>query len=129
MDLLTQRQGSNNEDLLKQRFIGRILKEESKNISDAQVKLMASRGFTTANWYSGRSFKVEDTILRYEHLAKHRFVDMKTRQTKAGRINKKNHPDHNRILFGHANNIIFRLSVEYTQRMKEMLMQDYEIHL
>src|SRR5690606_36123741 len=107
----------------KQRFIGRILKEEGKNIDDAQIKLMTSRGFTTENWYSGRSFSVNDTILRYEHLAKHRFVDMKTRQTKKGRVNKRNHPDHNRILYGHANSVVFRMSVEYTQRMKDMIAQ------
>lgn len=129
MDLLTKRQGSNNEDLLKQRFISRILKEESQNIDAAQVKLMVSRGFTGAEWNSGRAFSVNDTILRYEHLAKHRFVDMRSRQTKEGRVNKKSHPIHNRIIYGHANNIVFRLSVEYTQRMKDMLMQDFEIHL
>lgn len=129
MDLLTKRQGSNNEDLLKQRFISRILKEEASNISDAQVKLMLSRGFNSPEFYSGRSFNVNDTILRYEHLAKHRFVDMKSRQTKEGRIKKGNHPIHNRILFGYANNIVFRLSVEYTQRMKTMLANEYQIEI
>ncbi|HUI32031.1 MAG TPA: hypothetical protein VLY84_00310 [Dysgonamonadaceae bacterium] len=129
MDLLSQRQGNNNEELLKQRFIARILQEEGKSIDEAQVRLMLSRGFTNSNWFSGRSFDVNDTILRYEHLAKHRFVDMRSRQTKEGRIKKKSHAIHNRIVFAHMGNIVHRLSVEYTQRMKDMLMHDYEIHL
>lgn len=126
MDLLDKRQKASNE-LLQQRFIQRILKEESREIDMAQNKLMVSRGFNSPEFYQSRSFTVSDTNLQFDHLAKHRFVDMKTRLTQSGRKPKKSHPIHNRILYGHANNIVFRLSVEYTQRMKEMLAQEFEI--
>lgn len=129
MSLLTKRSQPNNEELLQQRFIARILQEEGQNISKAQVDIMSSSGFTNQDWFSKRSFDVNNNVLRYEHLKKHRFVDMSSRKTRNGRITKKSYPVHNRILFGHANNIVFRLSVEYTRRMKEMLALDYQIQL
>lgn len=129
MSLLNRRSQPNNEELLQQRFIARILKEEGQNIAQAQAELMTSKGFTNPDWFSKRSFDVSNTVLRYEHLKKHRYIDMRHRETKNGRIVKKSYPIHNRILFGHANNIVFRLSVEYTQRMKQMLARDYEIAL
>lgn len=128
MDLLSQRQKSNDE-LLQNRFVARILQEEAQSIDTEQIKLMQARNFLSSEFYSNRNFNVDNTILRYQHLAKHRFVDMKTRQTKNGQIKKVSHPIHNRILFGHANNIIFRLSFEYTSRMKTMLATEFKIEL
>jgi len=125
MNLLDKRKSPNNEELLQQRFIARILREEGGNIDQEQIKTMVSRGFSSSDWFQGRSFSVNDTILSYEHLKKHRFVDMSTRQTKNGKIRKVSHPIHNRILFAHANNIVRRLSFEYTSRMKAMIMAEF----
>lgn len=129
MDLLDKRKAPNSEELLQQRFIARILREEGANIKEAQTSTMASRGFTSREFFQERSFSVSDNILGYEHLKKHRYVDMKSRLTKEGKVRKKSHPIHNRILFGHANNIVFRLSVEYTQRMKAMIMAEFPVNI
>lgn len=125
MTLLDQRKDSK-DAILKGIFIRRELQEESKDINIAQTTLMARRGFKTSNFFSGRQYTVNDTSLRYVHLAKHRFVDMKTRKTQAGTIKKKNHPIHNRILWGHANNIVKRLSFGYTSAVIEEMEALYQ---
>ncbi|MFB9055082.1 hypothetical protein ACFFVB_18520 [Formosa undariae] len=110
---------------MKNIFIKQQLQEESVAIDGAQTSLMQSRGFSTSNFYSDRGFKVTDTTLQYDHLAKHRFVDMRTRESKAGKKRKKNHPIHNRILYGHANNIVKRLHFGYTEAVKEQMQELY----
>jgi len=51
-------------------------------------------------------------------LAKHRFIDMKRRRTRDGVIKKKNYPIHNRILWGHANNVVRRITFGFTEDVK-----------
>jgi len=116
---------SNNETLIKQKFISRILREEGENIRKAQTQVMAQRGFTSREFFSNRRFTNTNNTLTYTHLPKHRFVDMSSRQTKEGKIKKVAHPIHNKILMGHANDIVFRMGVEYTSRMKEMLLKEF----
>jgi hypothetical protein len=121
MTILDKR-GENFEAIIKGRFILDQLKEESQDINQAQVTLMARRGFRSSEWYDNRKFSVSGNRMDYDHMPRHRFVDMKTRQTKKGKIRKKSHPNHNRILFGHANNVIKRLHYGYTEAVKEELM-------
>ena len=114
----------NNNDLLEQRFISRILLEEGHNMKKAQTKVMSSEGFRSRALLNNRSFTEKNNTLTYSHLKVHRFVDMSTRTSKEGKKRKISHPIHNRILFGHANNIVRRMSFEYTSQMKEMLMAE-----
>lgn len=113
MSLLAKRKDTN-DAILKNRFIKQQLQEEGKDIKTEQTSLMARRGFQSPEFFSARSMSVSDNALKYDHLAKHRFVDMRRRNTKTGKKNKKNHPIHNRILFGHANNVVTRLSFGFT---------------
>ena len=122
MNLLQKRTNSNDE-ILKGLFIQQQLREESKDIKQAQTSLMSSRGFNSPEFYDGRSFSVSDNKMTYTHLTKHRFVDMKTRNTSKGKVKKNSHPIHNRILFGHFNNIIKRMSFGYTQAVKEQMQE------
>lgn len=122
MNLLTKRSDSK-DAILKGRFIKRELQEEGSDMKQAQTSLMSRRGFKSSEFFTDRSISVDDTALRFDHLAKHRFVDMRRRNTKTGSIKKKNHPIHNRILYGHANNIVKRLSFGYTEAVKQE-MQD-----
>lgn len=121
MSNILNRRNENSEAILKDRFIRQQLTEESRDIDKAQESLMARRGFESRDFYNKRSFKVDDTTMTYTHLPKHRFVDMRSRNTKKGRVKKKSHPIHNRILYGHANNIIKRLHYGYTEAVKEEL--------
>ena len=81
-------------------------------------KEITSRGFESPSW-GDRSFSVSDSVLSYQHLGRHRFVDIKTRNTKQGKKRKKNHPIHNRIIFGHYNNIVRELKYGFTEAIKE----------
>ena len=123
MDLLAQRSGGNKDAILQERFIQQILTEEGQNINQEMVKVMASRGFTDSALIGDRAFNVNGTILSYTHLKRHRFIDMNSRATKTGKIKKVSHPIHNRILFGFANNIVRRLSFEFTDQTKQLLLK------
>lgn len=129
MALLESRSKYNPQDLLEQRFISTILREELQEFDQKQTNFMASRGFTSDYLLTGREFSVNDNMATYTHPLELRFVDMKYRNTKSGSIKKKSHAVHNRPLYGMLNNIVFRLSVEYTQRMKDMLAKKYQIEL
>ena len=111
------------QDILKKRFTQKILRQESENLSKAQEILMRSRGFTKDIFFQGRVYDVSDTELIYEHPIVLRFVDMKTRRTKTNTVKKKSHPVHNAPLFLMANDIVQRLSFEYTQKMKNTLLK------
>ena len=119
----------NNNDLLEQRFISRILLEEGQNMKQAQTKLMSQQGFRSRALLNNRTFTESNNKLTYSHLKVHRFVDMSTRTTKTGKKRKIAHPIHNRILYGHANNIVRRMSFEYTSQMKAMLMAELPVDI
>lgn len=122
MKLIEKRKDSK-DAILKGLFIKRELQEEAREILVSQTGIMARRGIQSNDFYANRKYSVQDTVLRYDHLAKHRFVDMRRRNTNSGSKPKKNHPIHNRILFGHANNIIKRLSFGYTQAVIEEMKE------
>lgn len=120
MNLLEKR-SETSEDILKKRFVRKVMKETASDIDKAQTLYMNSHGFEQDNWFSGRSFVTNDESLEYTHLKKHRFIDMKTRKTKMGIIRKKRHPIHNKIIWGHYNNIIKELHFGFTQAIIEEL--------
>ena len=109
------------QQILERRFIRRVLQDSSKDIDKAQRSYMSGRGFENNDWYSGRSFQVTENELGYTHLKKHRFVDMKTRTSKKGKNRKKSHPVHNKIIWGHYNNVIKELHFGFTNAVKEEL--------
>ncbi|WP_026730216.1 hypothetical protein [Flavobacterium denitrificans] len=109
------------EQILEKRFVNKVLRDTGKDIDQSQRKLMSSRGFEANDWYSDRSFVATDSQLDYTHLKKHRFVDMKFRNSNKGRKRKQNHPIHNRIIWGHYNNIIKELHFGFTNAVKEEL--------
>lgn len=118
-------------DILEKRFIGTILKEESGVLDDNQISLMSSRGFSTTSFFNDRGFRVIDhNKLQYTHPLVLRFVDMKSRTSKNGVKSKKiSHPIHNKPLYGMVNNVLRRLSFEYTDQMKKLLAEEYKIEI
>ncbi|MBW3519495.1 hypothetical protein [Flavobacterium sp. NKUCC04_CG] len=107
-----------NDDILKGRFIQRVFSETAVDIEKAQNQLMSERGFSNSDW-GDRRFLVSDSALVYQHLGKHRFVDMRTRNTAQGKITKKSHPIHNKIIYGHYGNIVRELGFGYTDAVRE----------
>lgn len=120
MNLIKSRENFSDQ-ILEGRFIRRVLQDVSKDIDAAQKKYISSRGFKNSDWNSGRSFTVSENTLDYSHLKKNRFLDMKTRTSKTGKKNKKFHPIHNRIIWGHYNNVIKELHFGFTNAVKEEL--------
>ena len=123
MNRLERRKNSQENLILEKRFIRTVLQEEGRDILKEQTKRMAS--FQTRELFTERKIDATDTVLSFDHLAKHRFIDMKRRRTKNGVINKKNYPIHNRILYGYANNIVRRISFGFTESTRE-IMKDIE---
>lgn len=119
MNLLEKRD-VNSDEILKKRHIKRVMKESAKDIDQAQRKYMTSHGFTDSDFYNKRSFVATEDGLVYTHLKKHRFVDMKVRKTPIPR-RKKAHPIHNKIIWGHYNNIIKELHFGFTTAVMEEL--------
>lgn len=109
------------DDILEKRFIRKVSQDMNHDIDQAQKAYMSSRGFETEDWYSGRGFVATESGLEMSHLKKHRFVDMKNRTSKKGTNRKKAHPVHNRIIWGHYNNLIKELHFGFTHAVQEEL--------
>lgn len=120
MNLIENRK-ANHEDIIKGRFIRKVLTDTSKEMDQAQRKKMS--GFRSQFWNS-RSFTITDNQLDYSHLRQHRFVDMRSRNTKDGKQKKKSHPIHNRIIMGNYNNIVKELKFGFTDAVKEQLLSE-----
>lgn len=106
--------------LLKDRFIRRTLMEVGDEIDEDMLQRMSSFSNETK---SGRDFNTQSTTLQYSHQKRHRFIDMKTRNTKTGTIKKKSYSIHNRILYGHINDIITRIKFGFTDDVKKEMMK------
>ena len=109
------------DQILEGRFIRRVLQDTSKDIDQAQRAYISGRGFENNDWNSKRGFTVTQNEMGYTHLKKHRFVDMKTRTSKKGKNRKKSHPIHNKIIWGHYNNVIKELHFGFTNAVQEEL--------
>lgn len=109
------------DQILEGRFIRRVLQDTAKDIDQAQRSYISGRGFENSDWNSGRGFTVTKNELEHTHLKKQRFVDMKTRMTSKGKVRKKSHPIHNKIIWGHYNNVIKELHFGFTNAIKEEL--------
>lgn len=109
------------DQILEGRFIRRVLQDTAKDIDQAQQRYISGRGFEGEDWNSGRGFTVNENELGYTHLKKHRFIDMKSRMSSKGKKRKKSHPIHNRIIWGHYNNVIKELHFGFTHAVKEEL--------
>lgn len=120
MDLLQSREKLSNQ-ILEGRFIRRVLQDTAKDIDQAQTAYISGRGFDNSDWNSGRGFTVTKNELEHTHLKKQRFVDMKTRTSSQGKKRKKSHPIHNKIIWGHYNNVIKELHFGFTHAIKEEL--------
>ena len=110
---------------LEKKFNSHILRQEAANMQAEQNKVMATAGFSSRQQWKQKNFTVTNNELVFTHRPEVRFVDMATRQTKAGKIKKVAHPVFNKILFGYANNIVHRIGFEFTEDTKQELLKDF----
>jgi hypothetical protein len=108
-------------EILEGRFIKRVLTQETRSISDDLTKRLAAAGLTAAYWRHVNFSVKGQNNLHYRHLKKHRFMDMKTRNTKNGKVRKENVPIHNKMIYSHLNDIIKELTFGFTDAVKEEL--------
>ena len=106
-------------DKVKQAFVREVLQEEGAKIISQQnqaigkYKIKRSALSPLLNSMQ-RSVTTDDTFdgeLSLKHIIYQRFLDMKFRGTKRNR----KYPIHNRIIYGHLNNIIYKLQYYFTQ--------------
>jgi len=101
------------EEVMKGRFISKVLAAAGTDVDETIQSVMDTAGFQSDFWRD-RSMTVAGSKLEYRHLKVHRFHDMPTRKTKSGSIRKKRNAIHNKIVYGHLNDIARELSIGYT---------------
>jgi len=118
--MLRDKRNNTHEDILKGVFISKKLEEHGRSVDTEIQREITKAGFRSAFW-GKRNMSVDDNTLTYEHLAIHRIIDIKTRKSSTGIKRKKNHPIHNRILYGKINTLARELMFGFTQSVKEEL--------
>lgn len=112
--------------MAEKRFVQLTLKEEGQEIVQAHKKAI-NRFLSQDTGRTGQSINMQvkpqgmGAELQITHLARQRFLDMKTRETKSGKKRKRAFPIHNRILWGHLNQIVGRLKYGFTEEIKRTL--------
>lgn len=118
---LRQHRNQTSAEIAQGKFVSRVLKEESLEIDSAINSKMASEGFSSDFWQN-KTFSVSGNNLEYRHLTVHRFVDIKTRNTEKGKVRKTRYAIHNKIIYGHLNNIARELMYGYTEKVIDELL-------
>lgn len=124
MSLLKQRAGRTG--TIEERFVEQALRDQAASI--LRDSRREQRGFSSPKWRHV-NMAVDKNSLTYEHLAVHRFVDMKTRKAshyiaatkklKANREKKKKfYPIHNKVIMSHKRFLVKTLSFGFTDEVK-----------
>lgn len=114
-----------NKTILERRYIDQVLEEEGKNILSEQSRL--DRKYSFSNRLSSRrNTRVSGGKLVIEHSIIQRFVDMNKIN---GAPKKRKTPIHNRVIFGHFNNILGKLRFGFTKAIQEQLSSQHKIEI
>lgn len=120
--------------ILERQFVRQVLTEEGKNLETEHKRAIArlldqhTGGTMGALDYSVLGTSNAQGVLQVRHSKQQRFLDMKSRTNAQGiRRRKKAYPVHNRIIFGHLNNIIRQLQFGFTEAVQEKLKREITI--
>jgi len=120
---LRQDRNKAHDAVLEGRFIEHTLKNHAQAIDNDIARKQTSVGFRSAFWQN-RNFETNANLMVYKHTKQHRFIDMRTRRSQDGSVNKKkSYPHHNRILYGQANNLVRELAFGFVATVKEEMAQ------
>ena len=111
---------------IEQKYIQRVLNKEATNIFKAQEKVVSrfqASGAATIN--AKRRFVVSGSTLDVTHSILQRFIDMKYLRGNRKRVI----PVHNKVIYGHFNNIINKLAFGLTDDVKALLSQPINTEL
>lgn len=107
-------------------FITRVLQDEAKSIVEAQNRVLNAKNPKSKDLIiASRTYHVSQNSLEFTHALQQRFIDMK----RIGGRKKKPVPLHNKVLYGHLNNIIAQLKFGFTDDVKNLIANEYNIHL
>ncbi len=115
-------------ELLKQKYILQVLTDEGNNMVDAHKKSISSHVSSSGKLGAGIHMNVQQSgaggKLTIKHLARQRFLDMKTRVNSDGqKVRKRRFPIHNKIVFGFSNVLIRRVAFGFTEEVKQQLQK------
>ena len=116
----------NNADFIEQKYIDRVLKEESSNIMKAQDRIIGRYNIRQQVPEIGRRrYTVSNGKAEFTHPIRQRFIDMKYRKG----VKQKTIPIHNKIVYGHFSHIVNKLAFGFTQEIKELIANEYNIEM
>ncbi|MCD8435867.1 hypothetical protein LNJ03_11240 [Tenacibaculum dicentrarchi] len=111
-------------NIIEQKYIDQVLREEASNIEKAQNVIFSNRN-TPAVIRNKRSFTINNGTLTHRHDIRQRFEDMRRVRFRKQKPTKA----HNKVIWGHYNNMIFKLAYGLTQDVKNQIANDYKIEL
>ena len=124
MEVISNANTLSGNNILTTKFIERVLNDEAKNIVAAQNKVLNARNSNSKNLIiSSRTYQVSQGSLEFTHAMQQRFIDMK----RLGGRKKKPVQVHNKILYAHFNNIIASLKFGFTDDVKNLIANEYNI--
>jgi len=121
--MLREARNQTHQQIIEGTFIRNTLQKHAHEVDTDIAQTMKKSGFRSYFW-NNRSFAVNDNKLTYTHLPQHRFVDMRRRNTKDGSKRKKAHPIHNRIHYGHLNNLVRELMYGFTKEVQNEIFKN-----
>lgn len=99
-------------------YVQHVLVESSKEL---EVEIKSRMTSFSSSFWNTQTMSVANSVLTYNHLLQHRFVDMKTRRVDGGIRSKKRHKIHNQPIFSQYNSIIKQLHFGFTESIKSDL--------
>lgn len=112
--------------IIEQKYIDRVLKDEGSRIIQEQDRVISRHGVRKkVPEITRRRFSVTNSRLEMIHPIRQRFIDMKTirgQRQKAIEI-------HNKIIYGGFNSVVRRLAFGFTEDIKKMIANEYNIHI
>jgi hypothetical protein len=109
--------------MLEGKFVEQSLRKHAKEINVEIRKRQQGVGFRSGFW-NNMNFTINNNTMVYRHTKQHRFIDMRTRRKNDGTVlKKKAYPHHNRVLYGHANNLVRQLAFGFVASIREEMQQ------
>lgn len=116
----------NNKKFIEEKYIERVLKDESTEIFRAQERVISRFNVTKSiPEITQRKFSVIGTRMEFTHPIRQRFIDM--RRIRGGR--QRPVPIHNKVIYNHFNGIINKLAYGFIDAIKEAIGNEYNIQL
>lgn len=126
MNALEQLKERENKRIIEKKYIEEVLQEEARNIRIAQDEVFADhKSIDVGLIKAKRQFLVSNSTLTYKHHIRQRFNDMRFIKGKS----QKPIPTHNKVIWGHFNNIIFKMAYGFTHDVKLAITKRYNINL